>query len=146
MRDKYKGKGKKKKKGEFEKFDGGDYDKVISKYREYSRKKARGEIDEIPDPKNPVGYDTINTYRSVVYNVWRKQVQKKSNNLAWDLIFTENSQQLLKYVNERVPRLKRRDYHEKLDGEFTPFQSMSQVSWLIVMFLLFLLLIFMSLG
>lgn len=56
-----------------------------------------------------------------------EQVAKGCNAIPWDLIDTCNVTDLIKLVERRRGRIQRKNYHEKLDGEFTPFTTMSQV-------------------
>ena len=52
-------------------FDPNDFDMVVKRYAEYQVQYDKGQIDEIPDPEDPVGYDTINTALS-----WKRFVNR----------------------------------------------------------------------
>jgi hypothetical protein len=111
-------------------FDITDYDHVRTTYASYMQTMIldpTGEY-EIPDPEKPVGFDCINTYKAVVFGVWSEQAATGSNSTSWDLIFTRRVKQLLSLVAKRKTRIKRANYHEKIDGDFTPFTSMGQVN------------------
>jgi hypothetical protein len=66
-------------------------------------------------------------YRSTVKNIWSSQVAQGANNLAWDLVHGSRIRELMSMVDARVPRIKRARYAEKIDGSFSPFQSLGQV-------------------
>ena len=108
-------------------FSAADYDSVTTRWAHYQDRFERGEIDGIPDPEKPLQADAINTYKSILYNQWLDQVSNGANGLTWDLIYTRKCKELVNLVKERKRRIKRKNYAEKVDGEFTPFTSMAQV-------------------
>jgi hypothetical protein len=108
-------------------FSGSDYDTVTTQWAEYKGRFARGEIDDIPDPEKPLQADAINTCKSTLYNQWLDQASNGANSLTWELIFTRKCRELINLVKERKRHIKRKTYAEKIDAEFTPFTSMSQV-------------------
>lgn len=120
-------------------FDAADYDRVWQSYqlsverlRQFSLSGENVPDDVLKslfkDPEKPIGYDQLNTYKAVVRGVWESQVQSHANSLAWDLILTYECKALLKMVKERRARIRRETYQEKLEGDFTPFTSIGQVS------------------
>jgi hypothetical protein len=125
FRNKYKVGGKKT--GEASGFITADYDYVIQTWGEYKARVESGEIDDVPDPDNPCQFDTLNTYKSVLNNLWSDQASQGANGLTWELIFTRKCKELMNLVKERKVRIKRKLYKEKVDHEFTPFTTMSQV-------------------
>jgi hypothetical protein len=116
-----------KSRADFHGFSGPDYDKVTTQWAAYKGRFARGEIDDIPDPKKPLQADAINTYKSILYNQWYDQASNGANSLTWELIYTRKCKEIVNLVKERKQRIKRKNYAEKIDGEFTPFTSMAQV-------------------
>jgi hypothetical protein len=104
-----------------------DYDNVVAEWARYNSCLELGEIDDIPDPTNPCHFDNLNTYKTVLQNVWSDQASHGANGLSWELIFTRKCKELMNLVKERRRRIKRKLYEEKLDHEFTPFTSMAQV-------------------
>jgi hypothetical protein len=125
FRGKYKRGGRKK--GVAHGFSSEDYDNVVSEWAGYKSCFDTGEIEDIPDPDNPCHYDNLNTYKTVLQNVWSDQASMGANGLAWELIFTRKCKELMNLVKERRRRIKRKLYDEKIDHEFTPFTSMAQV-------------------
>lgn len=123
MREKYKQGGRKK---QAHGFRSDDFDAVCAKYRRLTDSSVVNP-KELPDPENPVGYDLINTYKSVVYNIWMTQVSQKSNSNPWDMIFTMPCKELMTMVKARKQRIKRKNYKEKIDADFAPFASLSQI-------------------
>ena len=81
----------------------------------------------IPDPLDPLGYNAINTYCSTVHNVWSEQVEAQANTLAWDLVCNGSVKAVMSMVKNRRSRIKRSRFEEKLDTEFSPFQSINQL-------------------
>jgi hypothetical protein len=104
-----------------------DYDTVTTKWASYQGRFERGEITDIPDPEKPLQADALNTYKSTLYNAWLDQASNGANGLTWELIFTRKCRELVNLVKERKRRIRRKTYAEKVDGEFTPFTSISQV-------------------
>jgi len=96
-------------------------------YAKYENLIANNILKEIPNPDDPVGYNTVNTYKAALYNVWQMQASGGSNSLSWDLIFMSSSQQLLDLVKARRKPISWKTYAEKLGGNFTPFMTMAQV-------------------
>lgn len=74
MRNKYERGGKKRKQPHG--FDCSDYDAVINRYNEYDQMIRAGVLDQVPDPDDPVGYETVTTYKSVILNIWKGQVRR----------------------------------------------------------------------
>ncbi len=129
FRAKYKCGGKKKRSGTppVSTFKPSDYDRIVEEWGGYSSRFELGEINDIPDPENPCHYDSLNTYKSVLNNLWSDQAAQGANGLTWELIFTRKCKELMNLVKERKNRIKRKLYKEKVDHEFTPFTSIAQV-------------------
>jgi hypothetical protein len=77
MRNIYKQVGKRKK-GAHGGFDSNDFDIVLQMYGCLVASSSASTSANLPDPKNPVGYDLVTTYKSVVYNIWMTQVANQS--------------------------------------------------------------------
>ena len=77
-RDKRSLKGKKR--GAVEKFNPVDYQAVYDKYAMLTS------VEDVRDPEDPLGYDSINTYRSAIRSYYAKQYENKSNSYRWDEI------------------------------------------------------------
>ena len=78
---------------------------------------------KIPDPDNPVGPVTMNTYKSVLFNIYQYQYANGIINETWKHIFDGKCRDLIKMVKERSHRIRRANYKEKLNGEFAPFTT-----------------------
>ena len=126
------------KKGQNHGFDGTNYDTVWQSYQERvqrfkeqcqcGRKVSAEELEALfPDPVNPIGADAMNTYKTVVRGIWERQVEAGANTLAFDLIYTYESKSVIRMVQTRHARIRRKTYQEKIEGDFAPFQSMDQV-------------------
>ena len=126
MRNKYKLGGKRKKGAHG--FDEGDFDSVLHIYGNLVDSSHVSTV-EVLDPKNPVGYSAINTYKAVVFNVWMMQVTSQSNNLSWDsMIFTMPCEEFMTMVKNCKVRINHQTYKEKIDADFAPFTSLNQIS------------------
>ena len=77
----------------------------------------------IPDPENPVGPETLNTYKAVLFNIYQYQYAHGIINDTWKHIFDGKCRDLVKMVKERTHRIRRASYKEKLNGEFAPFTT-----------------------
>ena len=115
------------KKGQYDSFDPKDFTRVSNLYTSSLQSKRDNPNYKIPDPKDPLGFDAINTYCSTVQNIWSEQVDAQENTLAWDLVCNGSVKQIMNMVRNRRSRIKRARYKEKLDTEFAPFQSIDQV-------------------
>jgi hypothetical protein len=116
------------KQGECHGFDAADYDHVVGQWARYKECFDTGGIDDILDPENPCHYDSLNTYKTVLQNVWSDQASQGANGLTWELIFTRKCKELVNLVKEHKRRVKCALYAENIDHEFTPFTSMTQVA------------------
>jgi hypothetical protein len=104
-------------------FSPSDFKAVIKKY---SSTTDAG-LADWPEPDNPVGYDTINTYKSSIKNLWERQVARCSNNLSWSHVWTIDCKNLVKVVKERKAFIDKKNYVEKIDHEFAPYTAMEEV-------------------
>ena len=59
--------------------------------------------------------------------IWMPQASQQATSFSWELVYTAKCKQLMKMVKERRARIRRKTYQEKLDSDFTPFNSMKQV-------------------
>ena len=119
--------GKKKRGGASDNFNAAEYESVRRTYDDHVRKRRTDENYVIPDPKNPLGFSQINTYCSTVRNIWSEQVANNANSLAWDLVHDARIKEIMSMCKKRTPRIKRARYDEKLDDQFSPFQSIEQL-------------------
>ncbi|MBE0451956.1 MAG: hypothetical protein IBX70_14105 [Clostridia bacterium] len=124
LRNKRKAGGKRvnKENAEAYKFDAEEYESILVKHTQAVRNK-----ESMEDPDNPVGFETVNTYKSAVKEIWAKQVAARANSVSWDLIYDRRSKQLLDMVKERKERIRKKNFGEKLDGQFAPFTTVDQV-------------------
>jgi hypothetical protein len=105
-------------------FDPSEFNEILKMYGELH---ILNPDVSIPDPKNGLAYDQMNTYRSAVRKIWETQVSDGANNLAWDLINDGKCKALLKMVKARKARVRRANFAEKIDFEFSPFTTIDQV-------------------
>ena len=95
FRDKY-GRGGKKRGTGYHGFDPVDYTKVTTAYAAHMLEARRNPTTfDIPDPKDPVGYDLVHTYKAVLFNIWCEQAAEGANSTTWELIYTARVKQLI---------------------------------------------------
>lgn len=103
-------------------FDLNEYKELVEKYG------STGPEDVPDDPDNPCGPDSFNTYKSVVWNVYRQQRARYSNTLSWkDDIWNVNNRALFKMVTDRHKRVHRNKFTEKIGHEMSPLTSHHQL-------------------
>lgn len=82
----------------------------------------------LPDPDNPIGYEMVTTYRSVVRWIWERQRALNANNISdWNQINTPDVQSLIDIVKGRRKRIDKHNHAEKVTGEDSPFDNYDKV-------------------
>ena len=100
-------------------FDLDDYNEVIAKYQ-YNL----ANTSQFPEPpENAVGNATLSLYRAVLSKLHKHQVQQRENCRVWEEIWTENFQDLHKWVKRRKTDTNKRLYKEKVDHDFAPYMA-----------------------
>jgi hypothetical protein len=92
---------------------------------EYSTHFRNGQ--SIPDPPDPVSFQTLSTYRASVRSIWEEQSAASANSLSWDQVYKKPCRDLFKAVQSRSTRVARIRFDEKIDGEFSTFTTLVQV-------------------
>jgi hypothetical protein len=122
------------KRGEGKGFNAAEYDVVESEWRAkfqvWHAEKARNPDSdvELPDPENPLGYEMVTTYRSVVRYIWDRQRALNGNAISdWNQINTSDVQSLIDIVKGRRKRIDRKNHAEKVTGEDSPFDNFDKV-------------------
>jgi hypothetical protein len=103
-------------------FDPAECDNIIEEYSTHFR---NGQ--SIPDPPDPVSFQTLSTYRASVRSIWEEQSAASANSLSWDQVYKKPCRDLFKAVQSRSTRVARIRFDEKIDGEFSPFTTLGQV-------------------
>jgi hypothetical protein len=104
-------------------FDPADYDKVWGLFG--STQLSEGE--SAPDPKDPLGFSTVNQYKAAVRKEYDDQRTMNANALLWEQVCTPRVKELMNMVSKRKSRIRRENFAEKLDQEFSPFTTLTQV-------------------
>jgi hypothetical protein len=87
------------------------------------------------EPKKGLQVESLWQYRVVLHHVHRLQVARGANNYAWEHIWTDPCDQLLKLVQSRKRVAQVTNYDEKVEATFTPFvavdkyQDIESVLW-----------------
>jgi hypothetical protein len=103
-------------------FDPADYDKVWSEFG--TPQLAEGAT--APDPENPLGFSMVNQYKAAVRKLYDEQRIMCANSLLWEQVCTPRVHELMTMVGNRKMRIRRNNFSEKLDQEFTPFTTLTQ--------------------
>lgn len=104
-------------------FDPEDYDRVWSEFG--SRNLPEGATP--PDPENPLGFSMVNQYKAAVRKLYDQQRIEYVNNRLWENVCTPRVHELMTMVANRKRRIDRKNFTEKLDQEFTPFTTLTQM-------------------
>ena len=89
----------------------------------------------LKQPKKGLQVESLWQYRAVLRHVHRLQVARGANNYAWEHIWTDPCDQLLKLVQSRKRVAQATNYDEKMEAAFAPFvavdkyQDIESVLW-----------------
>ena len=83
-------------------------------------------IREKLEPKNGVGFDTMNTTRSALKKYWQKQREQCINNHTEEQVFGLTVKQLMDIVKQRQPRMNKKNCVEKVNKD-TPMSAVQHV-------------------
>jgi hypothetical protein len=124
MREQKKKGGKRKRPGEVtELFNRADYDSVLERYAVWWDTDNTGEL---PHPTNPVGIEQLTHYKAGVKAEWEYQVSQYSNNIPWDLIWTQKTKRIYDNVKRRKASVRSNNFSEKLSHEFAPYLAVER--------------------
>ena len=74
------------------------------------------------EPDNPVGESTIALYKTVIRNLYKEQTANRALTSTWDQIWTLPLLNLHNLVKIRRPAMEKRNYKEKFEHEFAPYE------------------------
>jgi hypothetical protein len=106
-------------------FDFGAYEHTMKVHKDFYDKKRP--ISQFPEPTKPLGFDSFNTYRSALWNVHQRQVDKQLNGTPWEMIWKDKCRVLEKHVKLRRERVRKNNYEEKLDAQFLPYTLVKEI-------------------
>jgi hypothetical protein len=105
-----------------EKFDRAAYDNVMAVYEDW--------FDDTslppPEPDKPVGERCIAQYKTVIKWIYKDQVAQRVCSITWAQIWTLPLENLHGLVKVRRPSIDKRNYVEKVDQDFAPYQCVEQ--------------------
>jgi hypothetical protein len=99
-------------------FDCSDYDTVMENYRQWLRSPTETPVE----PDNPVGERMIAAYKTALHWVYKDQVARRVCGLTWDQIWTLPLLNLHNLVKIRRSTQDKKNYVEKIDQDFAPYQ------------------------
>ena len=111
-------------------FDPAEYGNVIAKF-----KADRMEYRQLPLPNKPTGPSTFGQYKAVFRKIYKVQMAQNVLATYWDKLWLEPLDELAAHVKERVPLSKKKNYAEKVDGEFAlymiveHYNDIEQILW-----------------
>jgi hypothetical protein len=82
----------------------------------------------LPQPKKGLQIESIWQYRVVLRSIHRRQIAQKVNSWAWEHIWTDSCDQLLKLAESRKRYTKALNYEEKLSQvslRLLPYKSVA---------------------
>jgi hypothetical protein len=101
-------------------FDGVEFDAIMKDYN-------LGEAEECHEPKKPLGYAQLNTYKAALRNLHDEQVAHNINNIPWEMVWNADLKLLMQMVKKRKARIKKANYGEKVDCEFAPYTAVEEI-------------------
>ena len=63
----------------------------------------------------------MNQYKAVLHAIYKEQVALRSQTRPWEHIWTQQFDDLVKIVKTRIPKQRKANFEEKIDGSFTPY-------------------------
>jgi hypothetical protein len=83
-------------------------------------------LKRLRQPKKGLQVKSLWQYRAVLCHVHRLQVARGANNYAWEHIWTDRCDQLLKLVQLRKRIAQATNYEEKMEAVFAPFVAINK--------------------
>ena len=109
-----------------QRFDRADYDKVMLATTNLGVSTEGGnEAEGIGDV---LGWDMVNHYRCAIKRVLRYQKDNNANSLDKEALDSERIVRLLENVAKRKDRVAKANFKERMDGEFTPYKMIAEVT------------------
>ena len=99
-------------------FDCGEYDLVMENYQQW----LVSPTETPAEPENPVGERMIAAYKTALHWVYKDQVALRVCGLTWDQIWTLPLLNLHNLVKIRRSSVDKKNYVEKIDQDFAPYQ------------------------
>ena len=81
-----------------------------------------------PVPKRPISKSLFDQYKACLKNIWLEEVAHKRTSVAWEQIWCEPLRQLRDHVINRLPKIKKQNFEEKLASEFAPYMLVQEYS------------------
>ena len=81
---------------------------------------------EPPEPDDPVGYNQIEHYRTIIKQIFKDQKQQGTNGNTWDDVWMDNLENLLRMAKRRRAVKKKRNYEEKVTAEMIPYSTVER--------------------
>ena len=101
-----------------EKFDLDLFNQTMAKYSSWLH--TQSAFPEEPD--DPVGESTIALYKTVIRTIYMEQVAQRVQAQTWDQIWTLGLRNIHNLVKIRRPAADKRNFKEKFDSEFAPYE------------------------
>jgi hypothetical protein len=105
-------------------FDQEDFETTMTKYNGFV---TEAPLPPIEDPLNGLGGSAFVQYRCTIWNYHKRQVENGVNNTDWRMIWTEACEKLLRMVKSRKRRVRKRNFHEKIDHETSHYVASDQI-------------------
>jgi hypothetical protein len=100
-------------------FDIDDFNRIMAPLRSEKWNKET----ELPVPEKGMGTSLFVQYKSAIHEIYEEQVARDVQPRPWDHIWTMECDRLWKIVKDRIPKQKKRNFDEKVDGEINPYHA-----------------------
>ena len=103
-------------------FDAEEYRSIMKAYSDVGHAAANGmEQIEFPLPSNPISRATFDQYKACMKLIHDDQKAMNVCALPWEMLWKQNCKNLQNHVKERAAMMKRLNYVEKVNGEFSGY-------------------------
>ena len=105
-------------------FDAAEYDHIWKNHQDFLNGKEN--VSKPDDPPNPVGPQTLTTYRSAVHHLWEIQKAEGRNTYSWEEISDSSVDALMKIVKARRQSSHDNNYNERLREAELPLTNIGK--------------------
>ena len=102
-------------------FDVEEYRQIMNSYADAGRIATGGGSAVFPQPTNPISRATFDQYKACMKMIHEDQKSINVCSLPWEMLWKQNCRNLQNHVKERAPLLRRLNYVEKVNGEFSGY-------------------------
>ena len=98
-------------------FDVDQWTQIIDLFGLHAQNKLECPLMEALEPKNGVGWTTLNSTKAALRKMWLKQRDDGINTHAEDIMFGTKLSKVMPHVKQRKPRMDKKNFKEKMKNE-----------------------------